>query len=151
MPDSNLWQDSAATPIASLKGHHIAIRVPDYEAAKSWYVEKLGFRVIQEWPFGDLQLAYVAPPYDDSFYFEIIGDGEVNDAPIYQDINSSMYKAGYHHLCMSVNDVDEAIAYLESKGVNLIGEPFNLEPIQRRLAFFNDPWGNIFELAQVIG
>ncbi|SFF47505.1 glyoxylase I family protein [Paenibacillus algorifonticola] len=150
MPDSNLRQDSAATPIASLKGHHIAIRVPDYEAAKSWYVEKLGFRVIQEWPFGDLHLAYVAPPHDDSFYFEIIGDGEVNDAPIYHDINSSMYKAGHHHLCMTVNDVDEAIAYLDSKGVTIIGVPFNLEAIHRRLAFFTDPWGNLFELAQVI-
>ncbi|MEK3912107.1 VOC family protein [Paenibacillus sp. FSL H7-0331] len=148
MSNSNLRQDSAANPIASLKGHHIAIRVPDYEAAKSWYVEKLGFRVIQEWPFGDLLLAYVAPPHDDSFYFEIIGDGEVSDAPIYSDINSSMYKAGYHHLCMTVNDVDEAIAYLDSKGVSLIGEPFDLDAIRRRLAFFSDPWGNIFELAQ---
>lgn len=150
MPHSHLRQISATSPIASLKGHHIAIRVPDYEAAKNWYVEKLGFRVIQEWPFGDLKLAYVAPPHDDFFYFEIIGDGEVGDAPIYNDIDSSMHKAGYHHLCMTVNNVDEAIAYLDSTGVTLIGEPFDLEAIHRRLAFFTDPWGNIFELAQVI-
>ena len=151
MPGSNLRQDSAATPISSLKGHHAAIRVPDYEAAKNWYMEKLGFRVLQEWSFGDLRLAYIAPPHDDSFCFEIIGDGEVNDALIYDDINSSMHKAGYHHLCMTVNDVDDAIAYLDSKGVTLIGEPFDLEAIHRRLAFFTDPWGNFFELAQVIG
>lgn len=150
MTHSHLRQNSAANPIASLKGHHIAIRVPDYEAAKNWYVEKLGFRVIQEWPFGDLKLGFIAPPHDDLFYFEIIGDGEVGDAPIYHDINSSMYKAGYHHLCMTVNNVDEAIAYLDSNGVTLLGEPFDLEAIHRRLAFFTDPWGNIFELAQVI-
>jgi catechol 2,3-dioxygenase-like lactoylglutathione lyase family enzyme len=150
MFNDKLRQDAPASPIATLKGHHIAIRVLDYEAAKSWYVEKLGFRVIQEWPFGELNLAYVAPPHDDSFYFEIIGDGEVKEAPIYHDINSSMYKAGYHHLCMTVNNVDEAIAYLDSQGVTLLGEPFDLHAIHRRLAFFTDPWGNMFELAQVI-
>ncbi|MBB3112515.1 lactoylglutathione lyase/glyoxylase I family protein [Paenibacillus phyllosphaerae] len=151
MSDSTHWQkNETANPIASLKGHHIAVRVPDYEEAKNWYVEKLGFRVIQEWPFGDLRLAYIAPPHDDSFCLEIIGDGVVDEAVVYTDVNSSMHKAGYHHLCMTVGDVDQSIAYLKSNGVALIGEPFNLEAIHRRLAFFADPWGNLFELAQVL-
>lgn len=151
MSDLNLRQDASANPIASLNGHHLAIRVPDYEAAKSWYTQKLGFRVIQEWPFGDLRLAYVAPPHDDSFYIELIGDGEVEEAPVYSDINGSMRKAGHHHLCLNVDNVDEAIAYLAAQGVAVIGEPFEVEAIHRRLAFFADPWGNLFELAQATG
>ncbi|MFD5399864.1 VOC family protein [Streptomyces sp. NPDC127097] len=30
----------------------------------------------------------------------------------------------------------------------LIGEPFEIEDISRRLAFFRDPWGNMIELSQ---
>ncbi|TYP73371.1 VOC family protein [Paenibacillus methanolicus] len=149
MSDLNLRREAAANPIASMKGHHIAIRVSDYEAAKNWYVEKLGFRVIQEWPFGDLNLAYVAPPHDDSFYIELIGDGEVSEAPLHTEIGSSLRQGGHHHLCLNVDNVDEAIAYLAAQGVTLIGEPFEVDAIHRRLAFFADPWGNLFELAQV--
>ena len=36
------------SPFASFGGHHVAIRVPDYEAAKQWYTTKLDFRVLQE-------------------------------------------------------------------------------------------------------
>ncbi|MFC4104220.1 VOC family protein [Paenibacillus xanthanilyticus] len=148
MSDLTLRQDAAANPIASIRGHHIAIRVPDYEAAKNWYVEKLGFRVLQEWPFGDMNLAYVAPPHDDSFVIELIGDGEASEAPQYEDLGSSLRQPGHHHLCWNVNNVDEAIAYLAAQGVTLVGEPFEVEAIHRRLAFFADPWGNLFELAQ---
>jgi len=46
-----------ASPFASFDGHHVGVRVPDYDAALAWYTEKLDFRVLQEWPFGDLRLA----------------------------------------------------------------------------------------------
>ncbi len=52
------------SPFASVGGHHVGVRVPDYAAAKAWYTEKLDFRVLQEWPYGDLQLAYLCPPDD---------------------------------------------------------------------------------------
>lgn len=64
-----------------MKGHHVAVRVPDFEAAKRWYVEKLDFRVIHEWPYGDLKLAYVGPATDDHFYIELLGDGELKPIP----------------------------------------------------------------------
>ena len=36
-----------ASPLASLRGHHVAVRVPDFEVAKRWYIEKLDFRLIE--------------------------------------------------------------------------------------------------------
>ena len=50
-----------ASPFASFAGHHVGVRVPDYDAAVAWYTEKLDFRVLQEWPYGDLRLAYLSP------------------------------------------------------------------------------------------
>ena len=67
---------NSASPFADMKGHHVAVRVPDRATAVAWYVEKLDFRVIAEWPYADEDLAYVAPATDDHFYVEILGGGE---------------------------------------------------------------------------
>jgi catechol 2,3-dioxygenase-like lactoylglutathione lyase family enzyme len=37
-------------PFASMKGHHVALRVPAVEASKRWFVEKLDFRVVHDRP-----------------------------------------------------------------------------------------------------
>ena len=140
-----------ASPFASMTGHHVAIRVPDYEASKRWFIEKLDFRVLHEWPYGDMQLAYLAPPTDDAFHVEILGDGAPpNPAPEYAGVDDSLQDAGYHHFCLTVDNVDEALAELRRRGVTILGEPFDLEAISRRLAFLADPWGNRIELSQVL-
>lgn len=65
--------------LSSIKGAHVALRVPDFEASKRWYTEKLDFRVVHEWPFRDLQLAYLAPANDDNFWIELLAGA--NPAP----------------------------------------------------------------------
>jgi glyoxylase I family protein len=141
------------SPFASMKGHHVAIRVPDYQASKCWFVEKLDFRVVQEWQYADQQLAYLAPPTDDTFFVEILGDGTPGPIPqrAYSDLADSLRVAGVHHFCLVVADIDETIAELKRRGVTIVTEPFDLPVISRRLAFFADPFGNLIELAQVIG
>ena len=141
-----------SSPFASMKGHHVAVRVPDFEAAKRWYVEKLDFRVIQEWPYADLRLAYVGPATDDHFYIELLGDGDLKPIPkpVYSDLGDSLRLAGYHHFCLSIADMDATIAELRRRGVHIVTEPFELAVINRRLAFIADPFGNLIELAQVL-
>ena len=39
---------------------HVAIRAVDYAGTIAWYRDKLDFTVDQEWPFGDMQLAYLS-------------------------------------------------------------------------------------------
>ena len=149
---SNPPAHNTTSPFASMKGHHVAVRVPDFEAAKRWYVEKLDFRVIHEWPYADLKLAYVGPATDDHFYIELLGDGEPKPVPkpIYTDLGDSLRLAGYHHFCLNVRDLDAAIAELRRRGVTIVTEPFELPVISRRLAFIADPFGNLVELAQVL-
>lgn len=143
---------NTASPFASMKGHHVAVRVPDFEVAKRWYVEKLDFRVIHEWPYEDQKLAYVGPATDDAFYIEILGDGNPGPIPkpVYSNLGDSLRLAGYHHFCLTVSDIDETVAELRRRGVAIITEPFELPVISRRLAFFADPFGNLIELAQVL-
>jgi catechol 2,3-dioxygenase-like lactoylglutathione lyase family enzyme len=134
----------------SMKGAHVALRVPDYEETKKWYREKLDFRVVHEWPFGDLQLAYLAPANDDNFWIELLAGGNPEPKANYADLNESLHPSGYHHICMDVANVDETLAELHKRGVVILGDAFDLPVIGKRLGFFSDLWGNVIELAAVL-
>lgn len=135
---------------SSIKGAHVALRVPNFEASKKWYVEKLDFRVVHEWPFGDLQLAYLAPANDDNFWIELLAGANPSPQQKFTDLNESLHPEGYHHFCLNVDSVDETLAELKKRHVALIGEPFDLPAIGKRLAFFSDPDGNLIELAETL-
>ena len=143
---------NGASPFADMRGHHVAVRTPDLETAKRWYVDTLDFRVVAEWGYADQQLAYLAPPTDDHFYIEVLGGGDPGprDVRPYGDLGDSLKYAGYHHFCLTVSSVDATVEALRTRGVTIITEPFILPAISRRLAFFCDPFGNLIELAEVI-
>jgi catechol 2,3-dioxygenase-like lactoylglutathione lyase family enzyme len=143
---------NSSSPFADMRGHHVAVRPPDLETAKRWYVEKLDFHVIAEWDYADEQLAYIAPPTDDHFYIEILGGGDPppQDVRPYTDLGDSLNWAGYHHFCLNVNSVDATVETLRSRGVTIVTAPFDLPAISRRLAFFSDPFGNLIELGEVL-
>ena len=143
---------NTASSFADMRGHHVAVRTTNLEEAKAFYVGKLGWRVIAEWPYADEQLAYLAPPTDDHFYIEILGGGEPQpkEARPYTDLGDSLKYRGYHHFCLSVKSVDETVAKLRARGVQIVTEPFVLQVISRKLAFFADPFGNLIEIAEVL-
>jgi len=143
---------NTASPFADMKGHHVAVRVTDLQSAKDFYVGKLDFRVIAEWPYADEQLAYVAPATDDHFYVELLGGGDTLpvEARPHTGLADSLAYAGYHHFCLAVANVEETVAKLRARGVPIITEPFVLPAISRKLAFLADPFGNLIELAEVL-
>lgn len=138
--------------LASMAGNHVAVRVPDFDQAVKWYVEKLDFRVVHQWPYADQKLAYVAPATDDNFSVELLAGGEPKPIPkpVYSDLGDSMRLAGYHHFCLSVDSIEAAIEELRRRGVKIVTEPFYLEEINRKLAFISDPFGNLIELAESV-
>lgn len=140
------------SPFADMRGHHVALRTPELEAAKRWYVEKLDFRVVAEWDYADEKLAYLAPATDDHFYIEILGGGEPAPQEVrpYTDLADSLKYRGYHHFCLNVASVPRTVETLRARGVTIITEPFELPAIRRRLAFFADPFGNLIELAELL-
>jgi glyoxylase I family protein len=143
---------NTASPFADMRGHHVAVRTPDLETAKRWYVEKLDFRIVAEWDYADEKLAYIAPPTDDHFHIEILGGGEPAPQEVRPstDLADSLKYRGYHHFCLTVTNVGKTVDTLRSRGVAIVTEPFELQAISRRLAFFRDPFGNLIELAEVL-
>ena len=72
------------------------------------------------------------------------------DVRPYTDLGGSLAYAGYHHFCLTVANVDATVEELRARGVNIVAEPFVVEAISRRLAFFADPFGNLVELAELL-
>jgi glyoxylase I family protein len=131
-----------------MRGHHTGIRYPDFEAARSFWVDTLDWRVLQTWPYGELTLAYVSPPDQDEFHLEILAGPGATAQPQYPDVDASLGAAGYNHVCLSVDSVDDTLAELRKRGVDVVDAPFEIDDISARLAFFRDPWGNMFELSE---
>jgi lactoylglutathione lyase/glyoxylase I family protein len=134
---------------ADWRAHHVAFRAPDYRVACDWYVQTLDFRVIAEWDYGDIQLAFLAPPGDDGFYIELFGGGSPPPVEVrpWADLNDSLKYRGFHHVCFGVADVDQTVARLQSRGVRIVLDPVDIAAIHRRIAFFADPFGNLVEIA----
>lgn len=143
---------NTTSPFADMRGHHVAVRTLSLDEAKEFYVGKLDFRVVAEWPYADEQLAYLAPPTDDHFYIEILGGGDRKPTEVrpYTDLGDSLKYRGYHHFCLNVTSVNETLTKLRARGVTIVTEPFVLEAISRKLAFFADPFGNLIELAELL-
>jgi glyoxylase I family protein len=146
LPDSPAPNPDSA--FASMRGHHTAIRYPDFEAARSFWVETMEWRVLQTWPYGDLTLAYVSPPTQDDFHLEILAGPGAGPQTVYGDVDASLAAPGLNHVCLSVDSVDETLAELRRRGVDVVNAPFEIDDISARLAFFRDPWGNMFELSE---
>jgi glyoxylase I family protein len=125
MPGFVLPPPNSDSPFAGLRGHHVAVRATSLEEAEDFYVGKLDFRVVAEWTYEDEKLAY-------------------------PDLGDSLKYAGYHHFCLDVASVDEALAELRARGVKIVAEPWVLPAISRKLAFFADPFGNLIELSEVV-
>ncbi|GHO48936.1 VOC family protein [Ktedonospora formicarum] len=128
---------------------HIALRVADYDQSVRFYTGTLGFELETEWTLGEaapgLRFAYVRLG---SFKIEIIGDGQLTPAPATVDIPDHLSRSGFIHLCLRVENLNDTLAELRRRGVEVFVEPFDVEPISQHLALIKDNSGNVIELAQ---
>ena len=122
--------------------HHVAIIVSYIEAAKEFYVKKLGFEVIRE--------NYREQRNDWKLDLRI-GDGaEAIELEIFAELNppkrvTRPEACGLRHLAFRVEDIEEAVAELEKCGIEC--EPIRYdEYTQNRMTFFFDPDGLPLEL-----
>ena len=128
----------------TLSHDHIAIRVVDYAGTLRWYTEKLDFDVDAEWPYGGMQLAYLS---NGTAKVEVLGGSTAEPQPDPMSLESTFRREGLNHFCLAIEDFDGTLAELRARGVELLGEPFVVEEINRSLAFVKDNSGNLIELS----
>ena len=118
--------------------HHIALICSDYRKTKAFYVDKLGFSVeLEEW----------REPQQD--YLRMLRKGDTvlelfirPDAPARVNNPEAL---GLRHLAFHVEDIEPAVAWLNSMGI--VTEPIREDQVNGgRFTFFKDPDGLPLEL-----
>ena len=117
--------------------HHIAIIASNYEQAKEFYVDKLGFELIREtkrandWKI-DLRV-------DDETQIELFVKSDAPDRSSYPEA------CGLRHLAFKVDDVEKAVVAL--KEIGIVSEPIRKDSITaEKMTFFHDPDGLPIEI-----
>ncbi len=115
------------------KQHHIAIISSDYDQAKEFYIDKLGFELIRE---------VYRPEIGD--YLRMLKQGdtciELFIKPGYPERVTNPEAKGLRHLAFHVENVEETVAWLNSLGIET--EPIREDKVNGgRFAFFKDPDG----------
>lgn len=123
---------------------HVEIVCADLEASMSFYTELLGFTVTKRVPVQK-------PPVDVTIreiaYLELGGTGlELISVEGAADAPHAEWHVGYRMMALEVDDMDEAVTFLESNGVELTWGPEELEDSVR--AEIEDPNGVAIELRE---
>ena len=120
------------------KQHHIAIICSDWDKAKDFYIDKLGFELYRE---------VYRPEVND--YLRMLRQGDTTlelfikpEAPQRVTNPEAM---GLRHLAFHVEDIEPAVAWLNSVGIET--EPVREDKVNGgRFTFFKDPDGLPLEL-----
>ena len=118
--------------------HHIAVISSDWEKAKTFYIDKLGFELIRE----------VHRP-EQKDYLRMLRQGDTvlelfirPDAPARVNNPEAL---GLRHLAFRVDDIEIAVTWLNSIGIAT--EPVREDKVNGgRFTFFKDPDGLPLEL-----
>jgi catechol 2,3-dioxygenase-like lactoylglutathione lyase family enzyme len=122
---------------------HMAIVVDEYDPAIEFFVETLGFELVEDSPSltndgRPKRWVVVRPPGAETGLLLARADG-----PRQADVVGNQF-AGRVGLFLRVDDFDAAVARLRSAGVELVGEP-RTEPYGRVVVFV-DIAGNRWDL-----
>ncbi|WP_025025620.1 SMU1112c/YaeR family gloxylase I-like metalloprotein [Caldalkalibacillus mannanilyticus] len=113
------------------KIHHVAIICSNYEISKSFYVDLLGGSIIQETYREDRE----------SYKLDIrLGDSQIElfSFPNPPERASYPEARGLRHLAFEVDNVEEGVDYLKSRGIDV--EPIRVDALTgKKFTFFFDP------------
>ena len=113
------------------KIHHVAIICSNYNISKRFYTEILGLNVIRE----------VYREERESYKLDLeLGDSQIELFSFKNSPERVSYPEarGLRHLAFEVDDIEEAVSYLEKNGVKC--EPIRIDEFTlKRFTFFEDP------------
>jgi catechol 2,3-dioxygenase-like lactoylglutathione lyase family enzyme len=143
--------------LADAQVHHVALRVADAQASKSWLITMLDFRVVSEFTFADTDFIWIRPAESKGPIIELIGGAEQVSRPVPKDASEAadalarLKQPGFNHICLQVDDLEQAMAELRRRNVKILLDVMAAPPGSgvKKCAFILDPWDNIFELLEV--
>jgi len=110
---------------------HFAIASPNPRRLADYYVDTLEFEITFE--------------YAGNYFIQAKNGALIEIIPSEGDRPESAVRTpGMRHIAISVTDFDAAYNQLKGQGVVLVGDPYEVQG--NRLAFFQDPDGNLLHL-----
>lgn len=122
--------------------HHVALRVKDFEKARKFYSEGLGFTEKIAWGEGDKRAVMLDT--GDGNYLELFAGGSGEAVPEGQVL----------HVAFRTDNCDAALARVRAAGATVTMEPKDVEipsrprPTPVRIAFCKAPDGTVIEFFQ---
>lgn len=119
---------------------HVEIIPSNLERTLNFYTEILGGKI--QW-----RHKIERPPAEEVIFIELGGSLiEVFSVKKPAPASTEQWQIGYRRFALEVEDVDKAVEYLKTKGVEITREPVAVETL--RVAAINDPNGLSIELVQ---
>lgn len=162
---ANCIQSDGADPsggaIPGIRGvDHFGVTVPDMEQAEDFFVDILGAVPVYSLPGKSAEDNWMADhlgvhprtAISEIRFYRIANGGNIEvftyDAADGQAPPPRNSDIGGHHLALYVDDIDRAVDYLRSRGVEVMGEPIASTDasLGQRWVYFRAPWGLQFEL-----
>lgn len=116
------------------KIHHIAIIVSNYEISKRFYTEVLGLTILKETYRAERESYKLDLALNEHYVIELFSFPNPPARPTRPEAQ------GLRHLAFEVDNLEEAISFLEEKGVPTEGVRID-EITGKKFTFFNDPDG----------
>jgi glyoxylase I family protein len=114
------------------KIHHVAIICTNYTESKKFYVDILKFSIIHETYRSERDSYKLDLNISDHDTLELFSFPSPPPRP------SKPEACGLRHLAFEVDNIEENVDYLNSKGINV--EPIRVDPITgKKFTFFKDP------------
>jgi len=143
--------------------NHIAISVPDVEAAVKWYTEILGFRKLRQTvrctdrrvsPDADIFKIYGEQLQALKIAFLTSGNGvgvelfEFVDPPMKHPASFDFTRGGVFHICVTTSDPEGLCAKAVAAGAKKIRQtvmPYKHLDEDDIALYIQDPWGTVIE------
>ncbi len=112
--------------------HHIAIICSDYKKSKDFYVNKLGFTIVNETFRAERDSYKLDLAVGDTYQIELFSFPDSPKRASYPEA------AGLRHVAFEVDDIEEAVKELTAKKIKV--EEIRIDEISgKRFTFFKDP------------
>ena len=122
--------------------HHVAILTGDYDQSKLFYTQVLGFEILAETYREERKSYKLDLAINGQYQIELFS------FPDYKERASFPEQKGLRHLAFAVEDIEEQVAELVTKGADVQGIRTD-ELTGKKFCFFYDPNGQPLELYEV--
>ena len=139
--------NDVSSPVATARGAFYALSVPDADAAATWYIEKLGLKVLMQ------------PPERNGAQVVVIGGGglivelieQQGAVPLKQaapEVKHDTMVLGLFKAGVIVDDWEGLLAALKARGVPIALGPFPRSAEQRANLIIRDNNGNYIQFVE---